>query len=60
MGEIKVLVELKKGRDPKEVTRALEEDLRQSFEIRIEVEAVPPQTLPRSEYKSQRFIDKRN
>ena len=59
LGEFKVTIELAEGRNWKEVTEAVSEDLRQLFEIRIEVEVVPPDTLPRSEYKSKRFIDKR-
>jgi phenylacetate-CoA ligase len=59
MGEIKVLMELEEGRDTQEVTHALKRDLRQRFEIRMEVEVVPKGTLVRSDYKSKRFIDKR-
>ena len=59
MGEIKVLIELIEGRQHKEVTRALKEDLRQRFEIRMDVEVIPPGTFLRSEYKSKRFVDKR-
>ena len=60
MGEIKVLTELMEGRDAKEVSKILKKDLRQRFEIRMEVEVVPAGTLVRSEYKSKRFIDKRS
>jgi phenylacetate-CoA ligase len=59
LGEFKVTIELAEGRNWKEVATAVSEDLRQLFEIRIEVEVVPPGTIPRSEYKSKRFIDKR-
>jgi len=59
MGEIKILTELMEDRDAKEVSKILKEDLRQRFEIRMEVEVVPAGTLVRSEYKSKRFIDKR-
>jgi phenylacetate-CoA ligase len=58
MGEIKVNVELVEGRDTADVPRALKEILRQRFEIRMEVEVVPPGTLLRAEYKSKRFVDK--
>lgn len=58
MGEFKVMIELMEGRNDQEVIRTLKEDLRKSFEIRMEIEVVPPGTLPRSEYKSKRFIDK--
>ncbi|MGD9031838.1 MAG: AMP-binding protein [Desulfobacteraceae bacterium] len=59
MGEFKVTLELMAGGNHQEVVRALEDDLRNSFEIRMEIDVVPPGTLPRFEYKSKRFIDKR-
>jgi phenylacetate-CoA ligase len=59
MGEFKVMLELMEGRNDQEVVRTLKEDLRNSFEIRMEIEVVPPGTLPRFEYKSKRFMDKR-
>jgi len=58
-GEFKVMIELIEGRNRDKVAKAIREDLRQRFEIRIEVEVVPLGTLPRSEYKSKRFVDKR-
>lgn len=59
LGEFKVLIELGEGRNGEEVARAIRGGLRQLFEIRVEVEVVPPGTIPRSEYKSKRFVDKR-
>lgn len=59
MGEFKVMLELMEGGNHQKVVRALEEDLRNSFEIRMEIEVVPPGTLPRFEYKSKRYVDKR-
>jgi len=58
-GEFKVMVELIEGRNREEVTKVIREDLRQHFEIRMDVEVVPAGTLPRSEYKSKRFVDRR-
>ena len=58
-GEFKVMVELLEGRNEEEVAKTIREDLRQRFEIRMDVEVVPAGTLPRSEYKSKRFVDKR-
>ncbi len=60
MGEFKVMIELAEERDTEEMVRGLKEDLGRCFEIRMEVEVVPLGTLPRFEYKSKRFIDKRN
>ncbi len=59
MGEFKVMLELMEGRNDQEVVKTLKEDLRNSFEIRMEIEIVPSGTLPRFEYKSKRFMDKR-
>jgi phenylacetate-CoA ligase len=58
-GEFKILIELLESRNKEEILNALKKDLRGQFEIRMEVEVVPPGTLPRSEYKSRRLIDKR-
>lgn len=58
-GEFKIIVELLEGRNKQEVLKAIRDDLREKFEIRMDVEIVPLGTLPRSEYKSKRFIDKR-
>ncbi len=58
-GEFKVIVELLDGRNKEEVSKAIRDDLRQRFEIRMDVEIVPLGTLPRSEYKSKRFLDMR-
>jgi len=59
VGELKVIIELTEGRNGEEVAKAIREDLRQRFEIRIEAEVVPRGTIPRSDYKSKRFVDKR-
>jgi len=58
-GEFKVMVELIEGSNKEEVAKVIREDLRQHFEIRMDVEVVPAGTLPRSEYKSKRFVDRR-
>jgi phenylacetate-CoA ligase len=57
--ELKVLIEFTEGRNGEEMTRTVREALRERFEIRMEVEGVPCGTLPRSDYKSKRFVDKR-
>jgi phenylacetate-CoA ligase len=59
INDFKVMVELNKGRNTEDTIKNIREDLRQHFEIRLDVEAVPPGTLPRSDYKSKRFLDKR-
>ena len=61
MSQLKILLDLsdesRKNRGKIENDVVL--DLRSSLELRVEVETVPPNTLERSDYKSKRFIDKR-
>ncbi|NIS62406.1 MAG: hypothetical protein GTO13_17420 [Proteobacteria bacterium] len=59
IAELKVTLEIADGRNGQEVVRAIREDLRQLFEIRVEAELVPPGTIPRSDHKSRRFVDRR-
>ena len=54
MDEIALKVEC-----PTELVPHLQEDLRLAFSLRIPVEAVEPQTLPRFELKARRVIDQR-
>jgi phenylacetate-CoA ligase len=58
MTELKIMCELL-DRRAGDVLKKVEEDLRNHFEIRIGAEALPKGTLERSDYKSKRFIDKR-
>ncbi|MFB3883872.1 MAG: phenylacetate--CoA ligase family protein [Thermodesulfobacteriota bacterium] len=59
MTELKVLCELLEQSQGDAVVKKIEEDLRNTFEIRIGAEAVPRGTLERSDFKSKRFVDKR-
>ena len=59
MGQCLVQIEDKMGNNREEVRSNLQEDLRQSFEVRIDVHIVPQGSIPRFDYKSKRFVDKR-
>ena len=59
MGELKVQIEFAPGRDEKEISNMITKELRDQFELRIDVEGVSAGTLPRSDYKSRRFLDER-
>ncbi|MBI4632798.1 MAG: phenylacetate--CoA ligase family protein [Deltaproteobacteria bacterium] len=59
MADLKILLELSEGKPPAEIVELLKKDLRECLEIRVEAEVVPSGTLQRSEYKSKKFIDKR-
>lgn len=57
--ELKIMCELLDVRPRGVILKKIEEELRNAFEIRIGVEAVSRGTIERSNYKSKRFIDKR-
>ena len=61
LSQLKILLDLcdesRKSRE--QIEKDVISDLRSSLELRVEVEMVAPNTLERSDYKSKRFIDKR-
>jgi phenylacetate-CoA ligase len=59
MAELKVMWELLDNRPRDAILKKVEEELRDAFEIRIRVEAVPKGTIERSDYKSKKFVDMR-
>lgn len=59
MDKMLVKVEMKDGRDPKEIERELEELFRKRAGVKADFELLQPGTLPRYEKKAKRIIDKR-
>jgi phenylacetate-CoA ligase len=61
LNQLKVLLDLsdESRKNGRKIENDVALDLRSSLEIRVEVETVAPTTLERSDYKSKRFIDKR-
>ncbi len=59
MANLKVLLELAGDRSCEDVVRLIGEELKECLEIRVDVEAVAPGALNRSEYKAKRFVDRR-
>jgi len=59
MDKMLIKVEIKDGRDPKEVERELEEFFRRRAGVKADFEILPPGSLPRYEKKAKRIIDKR-
>lgn len=59
MADLKILLELAGGRPNQEIAERVKNELRECLEIRVDAEVVPPGTLPRSEYKSKKFVDQR-
>ncbi len=62
LNELKILLDLsEESRINRErIEREIALDIRSSLELRVEVETVSPNTLEKSDYKSRRFIDKRD
>ena len=60
MANLKVLLELTVDRPAEEVIFALGKELKECLEIRVDVELAHPGALARSDFKSKRFIDRRN
>jgi phenylacetate-CoA ligase len=58
MANLKVLLELA-NRPAEQILSELAKELRDCLEIRVEVGTVAPGTLNRSDYKSRRFVDRR-
>lgn len=59
MANLKVLLELAVGRPAEQLLSEIARELRNSLELRVEVDTVAPGTLDRSDYKSKRFVDRR-
>jgi phenylacetate-CoA ligase len=57
--EITIKLEIKGEEKRETVQKAIQEDLKRKLNLRVEVEIVPGGTLPRSDYKAKRFIDRR-
>ena len=57
--EIAIKLEMKEGEKNEVVPKAIEEEIKRKLNIRIEVAAVPRGTLPQSDYKAKRFVDRR-
>ena len=58
MGELKVICESLEDR-PDDVLKAIEKDLLDAVEIRVRAERIAMGAIERSDYKSKKFIDKR-
>lgn len=61
LNELKILLDLsdESRRNREKIENDIASDLRSTLEIRVEVETVLQNTLEKSNYKSKRFIDKR-
>ena len=61
LSQLKILLDLsdESRRTREKIENDVALDLRSTLELRVDVETVAPNTLERSDYKSKRFIDKR-
>ena len=61
LNELKILLDLSYESRAKQekIEKDIVLDLKSTLELRVEVETLPQSTLEKSDYKSKRFIDKR-
>jgi len=60
MDNLKVLLEPTPERDPSAIVNMLKLKLRETLELRVEVEIVAPGTIARSDYKAKKLVDLRD
>jgi phenylacetate-CoA ligase len=56
MSELKIEIEPTPGKDAAGLVHAVEAALRNTFALRVSIQAVPPGTLPRFEMKARRWV----
>jgi phenylacetate-CoA ligase len=60
INEIGIKLEMKEEEEKKGVIqRAVQDEIKRKLNLRVEVEAVPKGTLPKSDFKAKRLIDRR-
>jgi len=57
--EIAIKVEIKDGDKKEVIQRSVQDEIKNKLNLRIEVKVVPKGTLPKSDYKAKRFVDRR-
>lgn len=59
ISEISIQLEMKEEDKNKTVQRAIQDEIREKLNLRVEIRIVPRGTIPKSDYKAKRFVDKR-
>ena len=57
--EIAIQLEMKEEGKEEVIPKAIQGEIKTKLNLRIEVETVPKGTLPKSDYKAKRFVDRR-
>lgn len=57
--EIAIKVEIKDEENKEAIERAVEDEIKSKLNLRVGVKVVPKGTLPKSDYKAKRFVDRR-
>ncbi len=57
--DIVIKVEVKDKEKQEVVKRNIQNDIKNKLNLRIEIEVIPKGTLPKSEFKAKRFVDRR-
>ncbi len=57
--EIAIKLEMKEEKNKEATQRAIEDEIKRKLNLRVGIEVVPKGTLPKSDYKAKRLIDKR-
>jgi phenylacetate-CoA ligase len=59
INEITIQLEIKEEEKNRAIQPAIQNEIREKLNLRVEVKVVPKGTLPKSDYKAKRFIDRR-
>ncbi|MFB3884546.1 MAG: phenylacetate--CoA ligase family protein [Thermodesulfobacteriota bacterium] len=57
--EIAIKVEIKDEDKKEGILKSIQEEIKRKLNLRMEIKAVPKGTLPKSDYKAKRFVDRR-
>ena len=59
INEMRIQLEIKEEDRSKAIKQAIQDEIRGKLNIRVEVNTIPKGTIPKSDYKAKRFIDRR-
>jgi phenylacetate-CoA ligase len=57
--ELAIRLELSEGEERETIPRGIQEEIKKTLNLRVEIEVVPQGTLPKSDFKVKRLIDRR-
>jgi len=59
INEIAIKLEMKEEKNKEAIQRVIEDEIKRKLNLRVEIGVIPKGTLPKSDYKAKRFIDRR-